>query len=166
MRKGRTQSGPRKIFRKAIDQADHLQLKNGLAAVKRGEGKGQILAEDSTRILGSVNIDDDCCRTAPNANRWDYVIGYDRSGQIVAYFVEVHSAVTSEVSTIQKKLDWLLQEFLRDEKCQELAALQREIHWVASGAIKIPQHTRQYRFLKTTLRKKGLLGPSKQLTLQ
>ncbi|MEE8453044.1 MAG: hypothetical protein V3R99_14055 [Thermoguttaceae bacterium] len=166
MAKKKRKPSPHEIFKQAINSADHLQLKNGLAAVKRGEGKGRIRASDSEQVLGSADIDGDCCRAAPNANRWDYVIGYNRSGNVVAYFVEVHSAVTSEVSRIEKKLQWLVEEFLPNENNVKLAALPREIHWVASGKVKILKHTRQYRFLRTTLRKKGLRGPSKQLTMK
>jgi len=165
MAKKKRKPSPRKVFEQAINEADHLQLKNGLTALKRGEGKGRILAKDSKQILGSADIDGDCLRAAPHANRWDYVIGYCRSGKVVAYFVEVHSANTRNVSEIKKKLAWLVQDFLRNENNAKLAALPREIHWVASGKVRIPKHTRQYRFL-TTLRTKGLHGPSKQLTME
>ena len=166
MAKKKRKSSPHEVFQQAIDEADHLQLQNGLAAVKRAEGKARIRAENSKQVLGSADIDGDWRQAAPQANRWDYVIGYARSGQVVAYFVEVHSAVTSEVSRIEKKLKWLVQEFLWDENNAKLAALPREIHWVASGKVKILKHTHQYRFLTTTLRKKGLHGPSKQLTMK
>ena len=166
MAKRNRESSPRNVFKEAIDEADHLRLQDGLAAVKRGEGKGRICAKDSNQVLGIADIDGDYRRAAPNANRWDYVIGYGRSGQVVAYFVEVHSAMTSEIAKIAKKLDWLVQELLQNEKNAKLAALPREIHWVASGKVKIPQHTSQYRFLRTTLRKKKLHGPSKQLTME
>jgi len=166
MAKKEPKSSPHKIFKQAIDEADHLQLKDGLKAIKRGEGKGRIVAEDLERVLGSVDIDGDSLKAAPNANRWDYVIGYNRSGQVVAYFAEVHSAVTSAVSTIEKKLDWLVQEFLRHENSRKLARLHKEIHWVASRNVKIPQHTEQYRRLTKMRGKKNLRGPSKQLTLK
>ncbi len=166
MAKQRRKLSPRKVFKKAIDEADHLRFKNGLAAVKRREGKGRILATDSKRILGSADIDGDCRPAAPNANRWDYVIGYNRPGRVVAYFVEVHSANTSDVARIEKKLDWLVREFLREAKSIRLAVLPKEIHWVASGKVKILKHAPQYRYLTTTLRKKGLHGPSEKLTMK
>ena len=74
MAKKKRRSSPHEIFKQAVDEADHLRLRNGLAAVKRGEGKGQILAKDSRQVLGSADIDGDCLQAAPNANRWDYVI--------------------------------------------------------------------------------------------
>lgn len=166
MAKKKRKSSPREVFEQAIDKAEYLQLKKGLTAIKRGEGKGRIVAEDSKQVLGSVDIDDAYLKTAPDANRWDYVIGYNRSENVVAYFVEVHSATTGEVSKVEKKLKWLVEEFLRNKNNTKLAKLSREIHWVASGKVAIPRHTRQYRFLATTLRKRGLYGPSKQLTLE
>lgn len=167
MAKRKRKPALRRILKQAIDEADHLRYQEGLAAVKRGEGKGQIRPANSRRVLGSADIDGDCRQAAPHANRWDYVIGYGQADRVVAYFVEVHSATTSEVSKIEKKLTWLLEEFLQAENNALLAALPREIHWVAAGkSVKIPKHTGQYRRLTTTLRKKGLRGPSKELWLK
>ncbi|MCS6928775.1 MAG: hypothetical protein NZM43_04675 [Saprospiraceae bacterium] len=71
----------------------------------------QALGSHSTRISpknpphcqGSVSLDT-CLRSAlPNANRWDYALGYaDR-----AYFVEVHSAMPKEVKVVLQKFNWL-----------------------------------------------------------
>lgn len=52
---------------------------------------------------GSVDIDLRLSSKYPNSNRWDYVIGYGDC----AYFLEVHSAETSEVNVVLKKLNWL-----------------------------------------------------------
>ena len=76
---------PKKTFRDAVDAAEYLQWKPGLQALKKGEGKGRIRANDSQRLLGSSSIDDDCVRAFPTASRWDYVIGYERSGKAVAH---------------------------------------------------------------------------------
>jgi len=48
---------------------------------------------------------------------------------------------------------------------KNLAALDREYHWVASGRINIPKHVPQYRILNTTLKKAGLHGPVEHLVL-
>lgn len=166
MAKKKREPAPHEVFKQAIDEADHLQLKNGLAAVKRGEGKGKIFADDSRQVLGSADIDGAYLKVAPQANRWDYVIGYNRSGKVVAYFVEVHSAITSQVSRIEKKLKWLVEEFLRRESNVKLAALPKEFHWVASKNVKIPKHTEQYRRLAKLRGKRLLYGPSEQLTMK
>jgi hypothetical protein len=158
------QQSPNATFQDAIETASHLQWKAGLKAIKRSEGGGKISGADPRRVLGGAAIDDDCQPAHPNAHRWDYVVGYERSKRAVAYFIEVHSAETSEVSRIAKKLEWLRQ-FLRQEAQEKLARLSSEFHWVASGRINIPRHVPQFRYLETTLRARGLKGPVKQLTL-
>jgi hypothetical protein len=153
------------VFDEALrETSPRLDLKPGLRAIKKGEGHGQIVAEKPKQLLGSAAIDDDCLSAYPNANRWDYVVGYERGGKAVAYFIEVHSAQTSGVSEMEKKLQWL-RGFLGEAPQKKLAALYREYHWVASGKINIPRHLPQYKHLNTTLKKAGLCGPVKQLTL-
>ena len=78
--------------------------------------------------------------------------------------ISTHSAETSDVSKIQDKLIWL-RAFLQEKAQGGLAALPHEFHWVASGRINIPKHLPQFKRLQTTLRKLGLKGPTKQLTL-
>lgn len=151
-------------FRSAIATSSPLRLQQGLQAIKKGEGKGQISATNPTRILGSVAMDEDCRASHPHANRWDYVVGYEGSKQPVAHFIEVHSAETSEVGTVEKKFQWLL-DFLAAEGHERLRALPAEFHWVASGRINIPQHMPQYRKLHVTLLKRGLKFAGKTLML-
>jgi len=161
---GASASTPFAIFDEAIRDSSCLVLKPGLQAIKKGEGRGRIVADVQERLLGSAAVDDDCQPAYPSDHRWDYVIGYQRTSKAIAYFVEVHSAETSEVSTMAKKLRWL-RDFLLEASQKKLAALDREYHWVASGRINIPRHVPQYRILKTTLRKAGLQGPVERLVL-
>lgn len=153
-----------KIFLEAVTGTRLLRWLAGLQAVKKSEGGGQIACEEPKRLLGGAAIDDDCRAKHPQSSRWDYVLGYRRSKSAVAFFIEVHSAETSAVSKMKEKLDWL-EAFLAEEPQAPLAALTREVHWVASGRINIPKTTPQYRFLKTALFKRGLQGPVKLLTL-
>jgi hypothetical protein len=156
---------PSVVFDAAVGETSpRLVLKPGLQAIKKGEGRGQIVAENNRRLLGSAAIDDDCRRAYPKDHRWDYVIGYERANKAISYFVEVHSAETSEVSTVDKKLRWL-RDFLLQAPQKKLAALDPEYHWVASGRINIPKHVPQYRILNTTLKKAGLHGPVEHLVL-
>ena len=115
-------------------------------------------------MIGSVDIDESCRAAYPNDNRWDYVIGLRRTAGDAAAFVEVHSAETSAVSTMERKLEWLLGFLLRDKQ-RSLNELPREIHWVASGRVNIPKHLPQYKKLVTTLRLRGLQGPVTLLDL-
>ncbi len=154
------------VFHDALDGAEHLKCCAGLQAIVKGEGRGQIAAGDDACLLGSSFIDEDCNKALPNDSRWDYVVGYAREQVPVAFFIEVHSAYTGEVSKIEKKLVWL-ETFLRQPDQKKLAALEREYHWMASGKIKIPKNTPQYRRLKKLNAKKGgLRGPVKHLVLE
>jgi hypothetical protein len=154
---------PASRFHAAVDAADHLQWRAGLQAVKPGEGKGLISA-NAAHLLGGACIDHDCRAAHPRSARWDYVIGVERSAKPVAHFIEVHSAETCEVSKMADKLAWL-RTYLEAPAQSLLAKLQREYHWVASGRINIPKNTPQYRALNSNLRKLGLKGPVKHLTL-
>jgi hypothetical protein len=158
--------GAQAAFREAIDEAECLSWKQGLTAIVRSQGGGQITAADTRRVLGGAFIDEDCEHAdfGKSKPRWDYVIGYARDQFAVAFYIEVHSAETSEVRKMAAKLEWLL-DYLNRGQQTKLAKLKREIHWVASGRFNIPKNTPQYRFLKTELRKRGLQGPVSQLQL-
>lgn len=162
--KGKGRKSAKEAFREAITTSAPLRLRDGLQAIKKSEGKGQIGAEDTSKVLGSVAIDDDCREAHSRASRWDYVAGYDRNGRAIAYFIEVHPAETTDVAVVEKKFDWLL-EFLAAEGRERLRALPAEFHWVASGRVNIPQHMPQYKKLHTTLRKRGLRFSGKALVL-
>ena len=61
-----------------------------------GAHSSKVSVSDTHLLQGSLDID--TCTTAkyPNSNRWDYVFAY--KGE--AFFIEVHSANSSEVKTI------------------------------------------------------------------
>lgn len=143
-------------FQAAVEAADHLVLKPGLSAVKKGEGKARIV-QGSSEITGSVAMDDDCRRAYPNDARWDYVIGVQAKKTTTAFFVEVHSAETSEVRKMEAKLEWLLQ-YLQGDSQEALRKLPRQLHWVASGRVNIPRNTPQFKRLRN-----GLLGQLQSL---
>lgn len=147
-------------FARAIERAEHLQLRPGLSALKPAEGKGRV-HKGERALLGSVVMDDDCRTAFPTDPRWDYVIGVDHD--TVAHFVEVHSAETSAVSKMEQKLRWLM-DYLARPAQTELAKLPRAFHWVASGRVNIPQNTPQYRRLKTGILRQ-LRGPVERLDL-
>lgn len=151
-------------FRESVQAAEDLQLKAGLSALKKAEGKSQIRKGKSAKLEGSVDIDGDCLKRYPNSNRWDYVVGVARTMGDTAVFIEVHPAETSKVSDIERKLKWLFDVYLAREAQEPLRALPREVHWVASSRVHIPATTPQSRYLATTLRKKyRLQGPAKLL---
>lgn len=76
-----------------------------------------------------------------NNNRWDYAIDYN--GEV--YFMEVHSANTSEVSTVLKKLQWLKNWLI--EKAPEINRLRASapFYWVQSNGYHILPNSSQER---------------------
>lgn len=85
---------------------------------------------DSGLLEGSVDIDACTTEKYPQANRWDYAIGYAS----YAYFVEVHTANDSEVETVARKLQWL-KDWLASEapELQKIKAKPVAYYWVRSG---------------------------------
>jgi hypothetical protein len=92
-----------KTFKQAVEETEEIRngYQNGLKAL--GNYSNKVELGVTKKCEGSVAIDDCTERLYPQENRWDYVFGY--KGE--AYFVEVHSAHTSEVSVVLKKLQWL-----------------------------------------------------------
>jgi hypothetical protein len=117
------------------------EFKTGLAAL--GHYSSKISVSDTTQLQGSIDID--TCTTAkyPNANRWDYAFAYKKE----AFFVEVHSAKTSEVSTVIKKLQWL-KDWL-NQQAPEINKLKAKkvspFYWIQSKNFAISPTSPQYK---------------------
>lgn len=154
----------RELFVAAVEAAQHLKYEVGLQAIAAGEGRGRISAKDPRSLLGSAFIDRDCKSQDPHGARWDYVLGYERGGGAVAYFVEVHGATTHGVGEVIAKLEWLLT-YLDGRDQAQLREIPREIYWVAQGPVAIPPHTGQYRHLRMISEKKKLRDPVERLEL-
>ena len=90
-------------FKKAIEYTPDVNkgYKEGLGAL--GAYSKKIIIPKNATLDGSLDIDSETAMLYPSDNRWDYAIGCD--GKV--YYIEVHSAITSEVSTVIKKLKWL-----------------------------------------------------------
>lgn len=133
------------------------------------EGKHRRMVDcaDPQRLTGSLNLDAALVREPGYANqpRWDYGLGHrTESGAECAVWVEVHSATTSEVSKVLRKLEWL-RDWLNTE-AEELRQLTTTANgprfvWVASGRIHIPNHMPQARKLSMS----PLGKPLKHLSL-
>ncbi len=128
-------------FKEAVEAT--AEIKNcyqpGLKAL--GAYSAKVALTDNSLCNGSVDIDE-CVRTKyPNSNRWDYCIGYNNK----AYFVEVHSANTAEVSTMLNKLQWL-KDWL-NSKAPELNKIKAPVpfYWVMSGKYAIQPNSPQSR---------------------
>lgn len=84
----------------------------GLRAVKNCD-RNKVDATDPKKIQGSLDIDGQVEEIYPESPRWDYALSYDDK----IYFFEVHSASTSAVGAVIKKLGWL-KEWLKNEAPQ------------------------------------------------
>ena len=118
-------------FLDAVESTPEIcaSYKNGLQALKRSD-TGKVTASDTRKIDGSVDIDAAVKTLYPDANRWDYAIGYDSK----VCYVEVHPAYTSEIDTMLKKLSWL-KGWLKD-KAPDLNSLNKMTPayvWIQSG---------------------------------
>ncbi len=141
-------------FKSAVEASPEIQncFQNGLQAL--GSYSTKIQVEDTSKICGSVDLDACVAGSYPTQNRWDYIICYDE----IIYFVEVHSADTSEVSVVLKKLDWL-KDWL-NQKAPEINKIKHKTlpyFWIQSKGYGIAKNSRQDRLLA----QKGLRPISK-----
>ena len=121
--------GSNNKFKAAVDATPDIKncYRPGLQAL--GAHGAKISLRNNSLCNGSVNIDECVKAKYPNANRWDYCLGYNNE----AYFVEVHSANTSQVSTMLKKLQWL--KHWLNNNAPELNKIKAKppYYWVMSG---------------------------------
>ena len=122
-------------FQQAVGKTPALKdaWRAGLQAL-RAEDKPHIEAEDPRNLTGSVDVDTAYQKLMPQSNRWDFGIAFQHSNhdKEVVYWVELHTASDSQVKVVIKKAQWLL-EWLNGEG-KPLAAFEKEIVWVSSGA--------------------------------
>lgn len=130
-------------FKQAVEATPDVAtgFRTGLSALDKYSSK--ISVSDTHLLQGSLDID--TCTTAkyPNSNRWDYVFAYKSE----AFFIEVHSANSSEVRTVLKKLQWL-KDWLHQEapEINRLKAKsQPSFYWIQSKGFAIPKTSPQYR---------------------
>ena len=118
----------------------------GLQALA-GNHRRLISCSDDRCLTGSVDLDDALGQEQPNEPRWDYGVGYRHQDDEYAVWVEVHSAQTSEVKQVLRKLRWLKDWLNADgQPLRRITADNGSIPayvWIASGRNRLPRHTRQ-----------------------
>ena len=104
-----------------------------------GEYRSKIKVPDTTKINGSLDIDESTKKIYPNDNRWDYAICYNEE----VFYIEVHSAITSEVTRMINKLKWLKNWLVSQApEINKLTTKTKEpFYWVQSSNSNIPKHT-------------------------
>lgn len=84
-----------------------LNGKPGKQAIK-GTYRKQISTGENSGFTGSVDLDHHFSNAEPNANRWDYGVGFKHGDGEFVIWIEPHPAGSSkEVDIILKKLEWL-----------------------------------------------------------
>ena len=130
-------------FKDAVEKTPEISsgYKAGLSAL--GSHSKKIIIPEGVNVGGSVDIDKETVSLYPGENRWDYA--FSCNGKV--YYVEVHSANTSEVSTVIRKLQWL-KSWLAT-KAPELVKLtdyrRGPFYWIQSSNFQIPPHCPQYK---------------------
>jgi len=110
-----------------------------------GQHSKKILLNDNRACEGSVDIDTCTQAIYPESHRWDYCFSYKNE----IYFVEVHSADTGEVSTVENKLRWL-KNWLQ-QKAPEInkRKAKNAFYWIQSNGFHIKPNSPQFRRLVT-----------------
>lgn len=130
-------------FTKAVKNTPEISLglRSGLQALKNNASR--VEATDTRKLNGSVDIDETTKNLYPEASRWDYVIGYEGK----AYFLEVHSANTSDIDDMLKKADWLRQWLNTKAPALEAISGSNCFYWVSTNDFQIVSPSPQARKL-------------------
>ena len=144
-----------------------LRYCEGLQAISRKE-KALITAEDTRKILGSANLDEDLRERLPNASRWDYVVAYSAATKTL-YFIEIHPAGSdSKAKEILAKKAWLDDYLATEGQALKAFAKKRLFYWVVPsregkrGHVP-PKDSRIYKILASKAR--NIRGPMAELKL-
>jgi len=134
----------RKTFKAAVEATSEVSncYRPGKQAIITSEQSKCELA-DPRKCGGSLFIDSCLLEQAlyPDSNRWDYAIDY--KGEV--YFFEVHTASTSEVSTVLRKLQWLKDWLIKEApEINSLRAIS-PFYWVQSNGYHILRNSSQER---------------------
>jgi hypothetical protein len=107
----------------------HPSVKDGVQALKKAD---RALIEEAVRtaFVDSIDIDEAFRSGHDTENRWDYLLGHEESGKIVA--LEPHTANNKAVSVVIKKREASLRQLRDDLKPGVFVA---EWFWVASGKV-------------------------------
>lgn len=117
---------------------------SGLGALKRVDA-ARLTVQSPSKLTGSIDLDSTVKDLYPNANRWDYGIGFQHGTSEKIYWVEVHPATDGEISVISNKLSWLKQWLVNS--APRLNSMNREFVWVASGKTAVTPKSNKLRKL-------------------
>lgn len=130
-------------FKQAVESTPDVAngFRVGLTAL--GIYSSKVSVAVTNALQGSIDIDALTTVNYPNSNRWDYAFAY--KGE--AFFIEVHSANSSEVRTVLRKLQWL-KDWLHASAPNINKMRAKKIppfYWIQSKGFAIPKTSPQYR---------------------
>jgi len=121
-------------FKKAVESTPEAKdaYNPGLQAL-RNVDKQRVKAQETKRLVGSVDLDATVKDKYPNDPRWDYAIGHKPSNlkAEMIYWIEIHPASDGEKRVVLAKLNWLKKWLM--ESAAKLNVMRREFIWVSSG---------------------------------
>lgn len=117
-------------FKEAVESNAEISncYKSGLQAM--GTNSNKVMAADTRKLCGSVDLDKCVAEKYREENRWDYLVCYDEK----VFCVEVHPASTGEVKVMIAKVAWL-KRWLCDKGAEiEMQLAKGESYkWITSG---------------------------------
>jgi hypothetical protein len=111
------------------DSALQPSVTDGLGAIAAAH-RNHFESSIRSNFSDSLNLDEAVMQGREEENRWDYLLGHEPSGEVIA--VEPHSAKHSEINTVIRKRA-AARRHLREHLCDG-ASVQRWL-WVASGKV-------------------------------
>lgn len=136
-------------FRQAVQSVSNIaqSYRPGLQALDNGHSG--FIQGNKSLVKGSVNVDEALKGAYPEESRWDYVIGYEKNGNEIAVWVEVHPASSlHEAETMTKKAKWLKNWLEKDGQALRKMSV-KTLYWLAPKGKIVPflKHSRYYRML-------------------
>jgi len=128
-------------FKQAVEATPDVANGYQIGLVALGQYSNKINAANTRLLNGSIDIDTCTTRIYPNENRWDYALAYSQK----VYFVEVHSASTSQVKTVLRKLQWLKDWLISDAPEINNLKAQQPYYWIMSNNNQILRGSSQAR---------------------
>jgi hypothetical protein len=141
-------------FKQKVENNSHISAcyQSGLQAM--GGYSNKVKAQDTSRLNGSVFLEE-CLQDAnPGESLWDYMVSYGSS----VYFIEVHPASSGNVNEMIKKLRWL-QRWLKNKATEflEMKSNNKPYRWISTDGVHITRGSSQARKLASS----GLSFPEK-----
>jgi hypothetical protein len=111
-------------------------------------------------LRGSIDIDTALRTVAPNAARWDYVLGAGKQGTADStIWLEVHPASSHHIGDVLDKLIWL-KDWINNS-APDLGQLPPHFCWIATGTVSFSRSSPHARKIE----QKGLRFPVKHLDI-